>query len=205
MPGPNLVYKCPKCGSLLQNSSLMSGNNAGAKLYSDGKQDAPMLPSFPDLTKCKKCDSIFWLSDLKVIEERSWLARGKEWEEDVPFAEFLNVNDLFRALNEYKNKEFSIRIMIWWTFNDRVRENHDLFVEQDDENLWQSNCNALLNLLDKNDINQKIMIAELYRNLGQFEKCLDIINNLPNNFDWLKEQFKAECEKHNHLVFEIKN
>ncbi|MDR2824557.1 MAG: hypothetical protein LBB41_05100, partial [Prevotellaceae bacterium] len=125
---------------------------------------------------------------------------------NAPYADFLNLEDLFRSLNENrsKNKEICIRQMIWWTFNDRVRQNKVLFIDKDDENLWQSNCNILIKLLDKNDINQEIMIAELYRNLGQYEQCLEIITNLSDDFEWLKNQFEMECEKHNQLVFEIK-
>jgi uncharacterized C2H2 Zn-finger protein len=204
LPGPILIYKCPKCGSILKNDSLDSGNTCGAKLYSDGKQDAPMLPDYPNLTKCNKCDSIFWLSELKIIGECRWDC-PTEWE-NAPFVDFLNLKDLFRALNENtsKKKEVCIRQMIWWTFNDRLRQNKALFIDEDDENLWQFNCSTLLKLLDKNDINQKIMIAELYRNLGQYEQCLEIINSLPDDFDWLKNQFKVECKKHNPILFEIK-
>jgi hypothetical protein len=127
-PGPDLIYKCPQCGSLLKNHSLCSGNTLGAFLYSDGKQDADMLPNFPDLTKWKECNSIFWLCDLKIIGKYApWLfldeeisgenpfaflmegrkiktEQEKKWD-NSPYAEFLNIKDLFRALNENKNKK----------------------------------------------------------------------------------------------------
>jgi hypothetical protein len=234
IPGPDLIYKCPHCGNFLKNSSLLSGNTFCALLYSDGKQVARMLPEFPNLTKCKKCDSIFWLSEIEEIGECEWSGEDnipQDWK-NAPFAEFLSINDLFRALtensikkrktlirqiaeflsindlfraltkNSIKKRETLIRQMIWQKFNDRVRVGKDtLFVEQNEKDLWESNCNALINLLNINNNNQKIMIAELYRNIGQFEKCLKIINELPDDFDWLKEQFKAECESRNQLVF----
>jgi hypothetical protein len=68
LPCPNLIYECPYCGNRLKRKSLASGNTLGAKLYSDGKQIAPMLPDFPNLTKCKKCDNIFYVNDLKKLE-----------------------------------------------------------------------------------------------------------------------------------------
>ena len=58
LPGPNYIYKCPSCGNFIKIGSLISGNTYGAKLYSDGKRVAPMMPEFPDLTKCKKCNAI---------------------------------------------------------------------------------------------------------------------------------------------------
>ena len=66
-PGPDYIYKCPVCGKLVKRGSLMSGNTFGAKLYSDGKNDAPMLPDFPNLSKCAKCDTIFNLRELKEV------------------------------------------------------------------------------------------------------------------------------------------
>ncbi|MDR2683829.1 MAG: hypothetical protein LBB53_00410 [Prevotellaceae bacterium] len=208
IPAPDSVYKCPKCDEFFKNRNLLSGNTCGAILYSDGKQNAPMLPEFPNLTKCEKCDSIFWLSDLKEIGEIDcWgeESNNKEWA-NAPYAEFLNIKDLFRALDENKDdkKVVYIQLMIWRTFNDRVRQNNNLFIDESEKNLWIENCNSLIKLLDKNDVNEQIMIAELYRNLGQFENCMEIIDSLSNDFDWLKSQFKEECRKQNQLVFCLK-
>jgi len=66
-PGPDYIYECPNCGSLLKRGSINSGNTFISTLYSDGKMIAPMLPEFPNLTKCRKCDSILWLSEMKEI------------------------------------------------------------------------------------------------------------------------------------------
>jgi hypothetical protein len=203
--GPNYIYKCPNCGNLLLKESLSSGNTLGAELFSDGKRIAPMLPDFPDLTKCKKCNSIFWLSDLKKIGTRYECEenpKNPEWG-DADIAEFLDISDLFRALEEKKSKEIIIRQLIWWAFNDRVRDGKEIFVEENEENLWMQNCIALTELFNKENINQKIMIAELYRNLGQFEHCIELIDNLSDDLDWLKNKFKEECAKKNQLVFQL--
>ena len=67
IPGPQYVYKCPSCGNLLQQESLMSGNTFGAHLYSDGKREAPMLPEFPAISRYRKCNLVFWLFKLELI------------------------------------------------------------------------------------------------------------------------------------------
>ena len=59
--GSDYIYKCPKCGNLLKKLTLISGNTFQGTVYSDGKSIYPMLPEIPNLTKCKKCDEIFWL------------------------------------------------------------------------------------------------------------------------------------------------
>ena len=69
IPGPTYLYECPNCQTVITRDSISSGNTFGAVLYSDGKTDAPMLPRFPDLTKCRQCQTIFWLSKTKEIGE----------------------------------------------------------------------------------------------------------------------------------------
>ena len=125
-PGPNYIYKCPNCGNLLTNESLMSGNTFGAKIFSDGKRVAPMLPEFPDLTKCRKCNTIFWLSKLEEVGTYQWgYKKSPNWEK-ADKAKFLNIKDYFKALNdgiaENREEELYIRNRIWWAYNDRTRK-----------------------------------------------------------------------------------
>jgi hypothetical protein len=203
IPGADQAYQCPHCGNFLWRRTLTSGNTAGATTFSDGKMVAPMLPKFPDLTKCKKCNSIIWLSDLAEIQ--NW----GSWSSYIlgcifgQYVAFLGIEDLFSALaiTNDKEKEKFIRIKIWWAFNDRVRKRRKIFIKENDEKLWEQNCLALINLLDKNDANQKIMIAELYRNLGQFDSCMELINSLPKDIDWLKDKFQRECTNKNQKLF----
>ena len=211
LPGPDEIYKCPKCSNLLKRGSLMSGNTFGATLYSDGKQVAPMLPEFPNLTKCKKCDTILWLNEIKEIGTcEAWSEKTKPKWKNADYADFLSITDLFRALEldvvkNDKGKELSVRHRIWWAFNDRIRSGRkEMYVQEIEEVLWKQNCLRLIELLDTKDVNQRIMIAELYRNLGKFDECMELINSLDNNLDWIVEKFKAECDNKNKLLIQIR-
>ena len=206
--GPNYIYKCPNCGNLLTRGSLVSGNTFGAKIFSDGRRIAPMLPEFPDLIKCKKCDTIFWLSKLKEIgTDESGNKRVSNCE-NADQAAFLDIEDYFKALSdnfaEDIQEELFIRKRIWWAYNDRKRDGKIQFVDENDEIKWRENCNDLIYLLDQSDINQKIMTAEIHRNLGNFEDCINIIQSIDNdNIDWLKEKFIDECKRKNKWVIEL--
>ncbi len=208
LPGPNYVYKCPNCGNLLTRGSLKSGNSIGEKIYSDGKRIAPMLPEFPDLTKCKKCDKIFWLSKIKNIGTYDWgNPINPKWQ-NADAAEFLGIDDFFKALEsgiaEKKEDEFFIRQGIWHAYNDRVRKGINQFIDENDEIKWEENCKKLISLLDQTDLNERIMIAELKRNLGDFEGCIDIIKKIKDkNVNWLKDKFILECERKNKLVIRL--
>ena len=45
LPGPNQIVACPHCEALAQYETLTSGNTFGARVWTDGKQIAPMLGS----------------------------------------------------------------------------------------------------------------------------------------------------------------
>jgi hypothetical protein len=210
IPGPDYIYKCPKCAALLTVGSLTSGNTFGSVLFSDGKEVAPMLPDFPNLTKCNQCNTILWLSEMKEIATCDiWEEEFKpEWE-NADRADFLDIADLFRALEldsvkKSKKKEVYVRRQIWWTFNDRVRENKEIFSHEQDEVLWKQNCQRLIKLFNTADINQKIMTAELYRNLGEFDVCMELINSLNKKFDWVVKKFRNACKNKNRFLIKLR-
>ncbi len=208
IPGSDSYYNCPNCGHLLSKPNIMSGNTCGAKLYSDGKHIAPMLPEYPNLTKCRKCNTFFWLSKLEEVQP---FRRGAEQNSDWLYADrvkFLKIDELFDALKsgiaESKLEERIIRMEIWWAYNDRKRNDQELFINENDEMLWKENFKGLMDLLDDSEINDKITAAEIHRNLGNFKECLDIMYSLEEDeINWLKEKFICECNLKNKYVFQL--
>jgi predicted nucleic-acid-binding Zn-ribbon protein len=77
--GPDLYYKCPKCGKTSFRGSLLSGNTFGGKFFSDGKLIAPMLPEFPAIIRCKNCKDFYWLSDENQIDGSEILGADDDW------------------------------------------------------------------------------------------------------------------------------
>jgi hypothetical protein len=205
IPGPSYVYQCPQCQNLLTRDSLASGNTFHSTWYSDGKLIAPMLPDFPNLTKCKKCNHLFWLNKLKEIGTFYFGDNGMlDWQ-NADEAEFLSLDDYFRAIElgvtEDKGEEGFVRQQIWWSFNDRVREHRNIFNDEAEESLYITNCMAFIELLNSANENEKMLIAEVYRNMGNFAKCLELINNIRDNeLNWIVVKLRSECEKKNRWV-----
>jgi len=208
IPGPEYVYKCPNCDNFLTKGSLVSGNTFGEKMYSDGKRIAPMLPEFPNLTKCKKCSAIFWLSKLQKLGTYDEFVDENPTYKNADEAKFLKIEDYFQALNkgiaENNDEELTIRQFICWSYNDRVRNNKAMFIDEEDELKWEKNTKALMSLLEAEYIDSRILLAELNRNLGNFETCIGIIKDIDNEeLSWLKEIFLTECERKNKLVVQL--
>lgn len=206
--GDQYVYKCPTCGNLLFNNSLMSGNLYGAKFYSDGKMNAPMLREFPNLTKCQKCNTFLWLSKMDAIDSVNYgLLKKTKWKDAEP-VQFLDVDDLFKVLEssliENKQDEKSVRIRIWRTFNDRMRDNPTYHFDEADEQRWISNINKLIPLLNSSDDGQAIILAELHRNLGEFERCTEILNTITDKeYNHDIKTIRLNCLFENRWVVQI--
>lgn len=169
-----------------------------------------MLPEFPILVKCKKCQSLLWLDKLTSVSAyRGVLERSPKWK-NIERATFLGIEDYFRALDEghaeNKEDELYIRNQIWWSYNDRIRSNTEnlMFTSEDDEIKWRENCYKLIDLLDESDIHQKITIAEINRNLGDFKQCLKITKSIKDqNMNWITEKFIEACNEGNSKVMRL--
>lgn len=210
LPGPTLIYACPKCGRKVANESLMSGNTFGARYFSDGKRIAPMLPEFPDLIRCQSCDFFFFLHEQEPVDE---LYRFEEQSDvtlnEIDQAKAPGLDDLILALEQEvarkKENEISIRLDLWRSFNDRTRNGKSLFLNENDKHLYLNNCEALITLIEPKEDQFMVTLAELYRNLGLFEACLKLLDSLEDQrWNRLKAQFSKACEKEVTEVFELK-
>lgn len=207
-PGPTNYYKCPNCKNLISRKSLNSGNTMASALYSDGKMFAPFLPEFPSITSCSKCKTIFWID--KAEQKGSVEPFGEISAEfnDAEEANFLTLDEYNTALESElfsgPGEEKFLRIRTWWTFNDRVRNKEELFLNEIEKSFWYENSNRLLELLNYEDTEDKIRIAELNRNMGNFEKCMEVIGSIEDkNYEWVKVKLRDECIKKNDKVIEI--
>lgn len=87
---------------------------------------------------------------------------------ELTVEECLEAIELGVATN--RDQELTLRILAWHRYNDRGRTG-ERGTGRDDSGIWRPNAYALLNLLDSTDPEQRLMRAELYRELGDFERC----------------------------------
>ena len=200
MPGPTYVYQCPECNNLLKKSSLLSGNSFNSESYSDGYTKNPMLPELPNLTICTKCNQIFRLNELEEIGEYEYDHNTKpEWEK-APYAKFLTVYEYFRVLEDMPPKntqeELELRIQIWHSFNDRVRDySGELYNQENDRVLYNANCERILELIDTRYSEQK----------NKIEKEVQYIENIKEGSSfWTPDRIKEITKIHQESFKELK-
>lgn len=177
-PGPTIVRKCSACGTLIAELTIASGNTCGARFWTDGKREAPMLPDALWLVKCAHCGALIWINEQKKVGELGpWAPRGKDaarFRSARPPAA-PSLDDYFAALSAPiadAQKERYIRLRAWWAGNDCRRQSGHAAPMSDQE---IANLRTFLPFLDDADENDRVMKAEVLRELGMFRQAESLL------------------------------
>jgi len=150
----------------------MSGNTIGASFWTDGKCEAPMLPETPWLVKCPTCGQLVWLDEAKELGERPF-GRSSLWpgvHEYVELYELDYLEALTTNFSDSLEKVHYMRMRAWWAANDRLRiQTNEGTTSPSGET--RENMESLFTSLSEADEQQRLMKAELARELGQFEEA----------------------------------
>lgn len=160
-----IVRECPHCKAHIVQEETLSGNTIGAKLYTDGKREAKMLPDHPTLAKCPLCGGLFWMEQAVEIDS-GFEAAEKKKKIQAPSEKDLLHYLVGQALQIKMEKD--LRIRTWWAANDVWRGLPEAQVK---------NLKALSALLDESDPDQRILKAEIARELGNFDECLRLLSH----------------------------
>ena len=223
-PGPTYVYECSQCNGLFNRRSISSGNTLRARYRSDGRMDAPMLPTTPLLSACPHCKSpVFWPDtnvvasyetyiprffsssepDPRQIEyERQQFALETQYKDAPEYKEVtaIQMAAFLNSLEFSEKHEPTLRMQFWWVSNDeRMASGREVLNAEERENLKK-----LLQLLGHSNDSMMLLSAEIYRELGEFEpakRCLDL--DFQGNKAAMAEQLMRAIEEENTLPFKF--
>ena len=165
------IHECPHCRTHVVQEETVSGNTIGAIYWTDGKREAKMLPDHPWLAKCPVCSRLFWVDEAVEVDSGFDAAIGKQQvlaPSGKEMLEFLSGSALPR------DKEMFLRVAAWRSANDAWRRNPNAtpaFSKDQEQNL-----KALSDMLDEKEPNQRILKAEIARELGEYDKCLRLLS-----------------------------
>ena len=104
---------------------------------------------------------------------------------DTPSVKFLSISECCQAINNGlynggENDTLSLRILLWRTMNDLVRDGGSFFADGESvKNKYEDNCREILCFItEKTDDEYLLMQAELHRNLGEFDICRNILSKI---------------------------
>jgi hypothetical protein len=196
-PGPTIIRKCSSCAAPIKQTTIKSGNTFGAIVWTDGKIEAPMLPDLPLFVKCPHCSSLLWIDeqlelrvdglDCRLIYEEEKIINKSSFEKtifgdiesDIPKYIVPSANELFTFLDmniSDVKKEQYLRVQALWAGNDARRTGGKMHHLSKNES---RNLQALSVLLNESNNSERIMKAEIMRELGRFDDALSILAFLP--------------------------
>jgi len=177
-PGPTLIMKAPGCRNPVKFSTIGSGNTFGAIFWTDGKREAPRLPDQPWLRKSPSEGVLFWTDECEQIGHIDyWISEADEKPEwkDLDYAVDPSGDDYAAALQSglasTSEKERYVRIRLWWCGNDRIRQGQATELS----NAHRENLERLRSILSEEDDDQRLMKAEVSRELSRFDDALRIL------------------------------
>lgn len=194
IPGNELILKCPYCSADKTVMSLISGNSGETIKWSDGYTVMPMYPQNSEIQQCDKCGKFFWMNEQNICGYASSMSLKPS---------LLNLSQWAKALEQFHKEkalgeeiELNIRLHILWEYN------HGRQTQYANTN-FDENCDRLLTLMDRDGERYLIMSAEIHRELGLYNKCLDLLHSITLDC-WGKEIEKAALKKVSD-VFILKN
>ena len=175
-----IIRECPHCRAHVVEEDTLSGNTIGAKIYTDAKREAKMLPDHPALAKCPVCGGLFWVEEAVEVDSGFEAAEGKKKVLAPSEAEMLAY---LTGQILPKEKEFYLRLRVWWMANDawrRVPDAKPAFSKEQVKNL-----DALSALFDESLPGHRILKAEIARELGRFDECRLLLSyQFEEGYDW---------------------
>lgn len=215
------ILTCPHCGKYVRTLEILSYHVFETVLFSDGKADTtPILPNVSRILICPECNEVFWKDDAEqVADSNNEMDKLKSVSVPGDLFAVRNSEDLLGQARYYFNlikenfannneRETYLRILLWHELNDIVRYNIPvkLTVLEERELILRENLLNLIKTFDPTYEEEKLLLAEMYRELGEFEFSQKILEAIREQdfFDKKNELLKA-CNRKNIRVFKLKN
>ncbi|PLX04721.1 MAG: hypothetical protein C0595_01905 [Marinilabiliales bacterium] len=190
-------------------------------LFSDGKADTtPIIPNISRILICPECNKEFWKDDAEQTVDTKI--------DTYNIRSVLSPSDLFAVRNSedllgqaryyYKllkenfannnEKEIYLRMLLWHELNDIVRYNIPVKVTILDERelLLRDNLLHLIKIFNPSYEEEKLLLAEMYRELGEFDFAQTILEAIrEQDFIGKRNELFRACNSKSVRVFKLKN
>jgi hypothetical protein len=180
---------CPVCNTNYRKQSVICWLNREYEVWSDGYRNLDISHEFPMITRCDVCFNYFWVrnsrkpgykvpGDLKLGINR---VESKEMDKHLRIRN-LTPEELADtlALKVYRDQdeERYLRFNLWWTINSIHRNGHTEEISPEIQEIFNENLETLIYKTSPDSPENLIILAEMYRELGQFKdasKRLDLL------------------------------
>lgn len=198
------VIACPNCGALEQwAGTKLEEYQSAHRLYSRLIYSA--LPQPRIALRCHECENLYWLNDATTVgsfkspPSIQQTPAPIDWQ-SAPDVYELSPEDCLHEVSlghcRTEADEIDLRTLAWMGECDEDRFPCDPHCGPRHElELWRENLMELVRLIDTSSDNNRVLKAEILRELGRFEEGLNILGDVTT--DYLKplaEVVAAQCQ-----------
>ena len=218
IPGPDQVLQCPTCESAMLQPTFSSGNTLDAVYYTDGYMDAPMLPQPASLVRCPACKEPLVRRHATVLgeverfgvnlfpDEQPGRQADPAWLR-APRVQAAHEPDYVAILATHRyprDDEIDLRVELMHVCNHARRRLPPHATPPPVSALELANLRKLTALLDPRDGEERVMLAEVRRELGEFELAAALLaGDFPEEVALAGQRIRDLVADRNHWVAEI--
>lgn len=183
-PGSIKIIKCEKCFDLICVGTYTSMNTMNSEIWTDGRIFGIFYSRPEPIVKCPYCLEMIWKEEQEEIDSVPY--SNSVPCENIMYVKSLELQDYYDMLcdsNLNNKKERYIRIQIWQLENDSRRPldgeactTKRTIIKKDFSLREIYNMKSLLHLLDSNNELERIMLAEVNRNLSRFDVAYRLLD-----------------------------
>ena len=200
------LYKCPHCGALKFLRLAYGYDFDSVVRWSDTKKYYPQIQKPSYVQRCPACKKYYFKDDETLYKTDIHCTCDVAWGRLT----YQSLRDAFEQLSPKGKDEKQIRMMLLHAHNDlyggceEAKPRAEASIEE--QQFFEENVQALILMANINDPYDRLLMAELYREMGQFEEAIRILRepfdyNLYLNLDAIRKQILKQAEKHSTNVF----
>lgn len=200
---PPIVLECPECGEKYLISRESFTPSEKAILFSDGFFCDEINWRTPFIIGCVTCELGFFPHKGKIIAEPQWEEFNNKWSQ-IKKAEPPTAGALALELRIKRNMsladELDLRKEFW--YSGQHTETGRLLMSKNPKfkQFWTNSLIQLESLLSPIHNNDQIIKAEINRQLGNFDKCMELLVSAENS---VAKQIFEYAQTKNSLLFKI--
>lgn len=195
----------------------------GMRSYSDGFDFFPSCPAISNIQVCWDCMNPFIIdsAEVRYADSPEDYENGEISTGRLPYEEVKVLTLPFLPLPDNKPFEFFLRKEFLISYNHAFRgldadafadfETDDDFVRSDEDvELHHKNLAAMAEIMENPDFpddeDKTLFLAEIYRELGNFERTIELLKNFTSENTFLTrnaEQIRRKAVEKESRVFEI--
>ena len=171
------LYKCPHCGALKVLRTSYNGYVNEVVYWSDSKNNDPKIitPSF--VQRCPACKKYYFRDEETLYETDIHITCDVVWGR----LSYHSLREAFKQLSPKGREERQIRLMLLHAHNDLYGgcegSKPRYKASADEQHFFKENAEAIASMGNISNPYDRIFTAELYREIGQFDNAIKILQS----------------------------